>query len=559
MKRLNGYRIRLLLVVFVAAIVFGGRKARADFTFGEPTNLGPMVNSSSWDVMPTISSDGLTMYFASWRAGGYGNADLWVSTRPTTEDKWGEPENLGPPVNSSVYENCPSISADGLTLYFSDYYSPPRPGGLGGCDIWKTTRATTGDDWGEPVNLGSPINSVTDDTYPCISLDGLSLYFTSYRSGGYGNPDLWVSTRAAIDDPWSEPVNLGQTINTSNWESGAVISADGCVLFFGSDRGDDWNIWMTKRASMQDDWTDPVLLPINTEYGALSSALSADGRALYFLSLRPGGLGGYDIWQSPITPIIDFNGDGIVDCSDMCIMIDHWGTDNSLYDIGPMPWGDGVFDIEDLKVMAEHLFEEVDDPTLIAHWQFDEAQGDIAYNDASDCDGILIGGPAWQPDSGMIGGAILLDGIDDYVSTEFVLNPTYTYSQFSVFAWIKGGAPGQVVLSQMGGESWLCMDSVEGYLMTELKKDLGRFEGDPLSSEAFINDGNWHRIGFVWDGSCRHLYVDGVEVANDAEPLSGLNGAFSGLYIGTGINCEAGTFFSGLIDDVRIYNRVIEP
>jgi inhibitor of cysteine peptidase len=58
-----------------------------------------------------------------------------------------------------------------------------------------------------------------------------------------------------------------------------------------------------------------------------------------------------------IEPVVDLNGDGIVDAADMCIIVDHWGEDYSLCDIGPMPWGDGIVDVEDLKVLAEHLFE----------------------------------------------------------------------------------------------------------------------------------------------------------------------------------------------------------
>jgi hypothetical protein len=80
----------------------------------------------------------------------------------------------------------------------------------------------------------------------------------------------------------------------------------------------------------------------------------------YFFSTRPGGLGGYgDIWQTEVHPVVDLNGDGIVDAADMVIVVDHWGTDNSLCDIGPMPWGDGIVDVQDLIVLAEHLFEEI--------------------------------------------------------------------------------------------------------------------------------------------------------------------------------------------------------
>ncbi len=87
--------------------------------------------------------------------------------------------------------------------------------------------------------------------------------------------------------------------------------------------------------------------------------------------------------------------------------------------------------------------------------------------------------------------------------------------------------------------------------MTELKAS-GR-SATPLLSETNITDGNWHRIGFVWDGSSRVLYVDGIAVAEDTQ--TNLEGSYSGLYIGTGNFMEPGTYFSGLIDDVRIYNR----
>ena len=87
--------------------------------------------------------------------------------------------------------------------------------------------------------------------------------------------------------------------------------------------------------------------------------------ALYFTSVPtapavPATIYGYlDLYQTPIIPIVDLNGDGIVDALDMCIMVDHWGTDYSLCDIGPMPWGDGIVDVQDLIVLAEHLFKEV--------------------------------------------------------------------------------------------------------------------------------------------------------------------------------------------------------
>jgi hypothetical protein len=127
---------------------------------------------------------------------------------------------------------------------------------------------------------------------------------------------------------------------------------------------------------------------------------------------------------------------------------------------------------------------------------------------------------------------------------------------FSVLAWVKGGAPGQVVISQQAGINWLMTDA-EGKLMTELRYTRGRTPQWPLLSQMVITDGEWHRVGFVWDGVYRALYVDDTLVAEDAQP--GLSGSLGGLHIGCGSDLAAGTFWSGMIDDVRIYSRAMRP
>ena len=196
---------------------------------------------------------------------------------------------------------------------------------------------------------------------------------------------------------------------------------------------------------------------------------------------------------------------------------------------------------------------EVDDPTLIAHWALDETEGIVAHDISGDNDANVVGDPVWQPNGGILDGALELDGIDDYINTEFVLNPAE--GPFSAFAWIKGGTSGQVVLSQMGGSNWFLADPSEGNLMTELKSP-GRV-GKPLRSQTVITDDSWHRIGLVWNGSKRTLYVDDIVSAEDTQ--NGLESSDSGLYIGCGKSMETGTFWSGLIDDVRIYNREVIP
>jgi hypothetical protein len=251
-------------------------------------------------------------------------------------------------------------------------------------------------------------------------------------------------------------------------------------------------------------------------------------------------------------PIVDLNGDGIVSDTDICIMIDHWRTDYTWCDIGPMPWGDGIVDVQDLVVLSEHLFEDINDPTLVAHWALDETEGMFAADSAGENDAAVLGDIEWQPTGGQVNGALKLDGVSGYAITGEVLNPAD--GPFSVLAWVNGGAPGQVIVSQQGGSNWLITDA-EGKLMTELK-GAGRGAG-PLFSETIITDGNWHRIGFVWDGSKRTLYVDGAAVAEDTQ--DGLGSSDNGLYIGTSKTLEAGTFWSGLIDDLRIYNRAVRP
>lgn len=293
---------RYVLVSAMAALIVAGlgtsTSAQVDLTFGEPTNLGPIVNSASGEGSPTISADGLELYFSSDRPGGNGGSDLWVSTRPSTDAEWGAPENLGPVVNSELAEATPSISADGLTLFFSDW-GDPRPGGQGSVDLWVATRASKDDAWGEPVNLGPTINSEGYEVTPEISSDGLELYFESERPGGLGLDDLYVSTRPSTDAEWGAPVNLGPVINGELWEHCPTISSDGLTLFYDLDIPG--NLMMTERPTLDAAWGEPVNLG-NSASDHYAADLSADGSMLYFTSGHEGGQGDSDIWQMAIIP-----------------------------------------------------------------------------------------------------------------------------------------------------------------------------------------------------------------------------------------------------------------
>ncbi len=329
--------------------------AHAGFVFGTATNLGLTVNSAYHDYFPCISPDGLELYFSSNRPGGYGGYDIWVSKRASLQDSWGPPANLGPEINASPAYDAPgSMSADGLTLYFESSW-----------DLCTITRATRDAPWGPRVSLGRIVVPSTSylNSMPVISADGLELFFSSERPRGYGEGGLWVSTRATTSDPWAPPVNLGPIVGSPADESPSWLSPDGLTLLFFSNRPGgygNFDTWMTTRPAKGSAWGPPRNLgpSINTIYSDFLTAISPDGRVCYvsdYLGPRPGGLGRADLWQAPIIPVVDFNGDGKVDEKDLALLVVDWGKSNSPCDIGPYPWGDGIVDTHDLSVLLKEM------------------------------------------------------------------------------------------------------------------------------------------------------------------------------------------------------------
>ncbi|RPJ24087.1 MAG: hypothetical protein EHM35_16675, partial [Planctomycetaceae bacterium] len=318
----------------------GTPTAYADFAFGKPVNLKSVIPviDPVHDGIVNFSSDGLEIYIESDRAGGYGQFDAWVVRRESTGADWRPPENLGPVVNSSSNDSGPCISADGLEIYFRS----DRPGGYGSHDVYVTTRASKNAPWEEPMNLGPKVNSPNADSFPWISSNGLELYLASGRPGGSGRNDLYVIRRASANDPWGDAENLGPVVNSTYQEWVPCLSPDGLLLFFqdlsgtvharpGGLGGSD--IWMTRRADLSEPWGTPMNLgpAINGPNLEAVPRVSPDGSTFYFTTYAAGL---FDIWQAAILPTIDFNTDGKVDLVDLVMLIDNWGTDRTLYDIG---------------------------------------------------------------------------------------------------------------------------------------------------------------------------------------------------------------------------------
>jgi len=257
-----------------------------------------------------------------------------------------------------------------------------------------------------------------------------------------------------------------------------------------------------------------------------------------------------------VRAVPDFNHDGVLNLVDFAHLAQRWMQESPAFDIAPPPEGDGVVGYADLVGLSTYWMQY---PSLVAHWLFDEGAGDLAADRLGRFDGVLHGEPLWCPAEGAIGGALELDGVDDYVSTDTVLRPTD--GPFTVFAWIKGGGPGQVILSQADnagvGLTWLGADAATGAIMTEVT-DGGRITTS-LVSEVNVTDGAWHRIRLVWDGERRYLYVDGQEAIAETRDLGKLLFSNQGFYLGAGEGFAPGTFFAGLIDEVRFYNVALKP
>ena len=154
----------------------------------DPVNLGPVINSGARDAEPTFTADGGTMYFNCFDRQGRTGSDICVST--LVGGAWTEPEIVESVSMDEYVEVEPLLSPDGMQLYIMSN----RPGGLGGTDIWVSDWSDG--DWGEPTNLGAPINSPYSDH--CLYFAGADwdvAYWTSTRPGGYGGNDIWMSER----------------------------------------------------------------------------------------------------------------------------------------------------------------------------------------------------------------------------------------------------------------------------------------------------------------------------------------------------------------------------
>jgi hypothetical protein len=361
-----------IIFVGVSSSAFPAR-AQNFSAWSAPTNLNAIVlsdgthcpavvNSASDDSWPTISKDGLSLFFASNQPGGLGDYDLWVTKRDSLDDCWKTPNNLGSVVNSSSEDGTPNLTTDGHWLFFASKRSTGSCYGGTVRELWVTHRRDAGDDfgWEAPINLGCAINLANaDDAGPDLfedELGNLSLYFArSFTPNNPAKAVTYVSTCSAdlatcnTQGQWGSGISVA-ALNPNLAPGGdtrmAVRRRDGLEMVFSSGRAGSLagqNLWVSTRTTTQDqNWLPPV--PINCEWqqnvtAILNSmpppvpcpswapvdppgtvvfvnspvfdgapALSWDGTELYFTSTRtdlPGSAGGRDLYVSKRTKLPD--------------------------------------------------------------------------------------------------------------------------------------------------------------------------------------------------------------------------------------------------------------
>jgi hypothetical protein len=268
-----------------------------------PVSVGAPVNTTTSEFSPFLTKDGLSLYFASNnRPGGYGGIDIWVSQRSSVAAAWSEPQNLGLTINGPYDEAAPFISIDGHTLYFQSN----RPGaGHGGGDLYVARRHNKRDDfgWQAPVNLGSGVNSASDESSPWLFEDdqtgAITLYFTSNREGGPGpvgsnapgfagqqGSDIYASTYGP--DEQFGPATLVTELSTASFDNRPSVSRDGLEIYFESNRPGSilnaagqpsFDLWVARREATSDSWSAPVNVGpvVNTNGPDRNPALSFDG------------------------------------------------------------------------------------------------------------------------------------------------------------------------------------------------------------------------------------------------------------------------------------------
>jgi tetratricopeptide (TPR) repeat protein len=290
-KKLEDYDIDLIIAHCDYAIA--NKEDNPDVVI---TNLGSAVNSGYPEFAPCISLDGNTLVFTSRRndtkGGGLDNnfdhlyySDVYQCTWNDEDQEWNKAEPIPGKINTDYHDGALSFMPDGNLLLYRNIYGVTRSG-----DIYFSKKSSSSGKWGNPKEMlakekmHKKLNSTYFESSASMTADGEYLYFVSERPGGEGQADIYYMKKNGRD--WTDPVNIGNLINTSSDEKCVFIHPDGNVLFFSSNGHKDGYGSYDLYYSVKDasgNWSEPVNMgaPINTVREEKTIAVSKDGKYAY--------------------------------------------------------------------------------------------------------------------------------------------------------------------------------------------------------------------------------------------------------------------------------------
>jgi serine/threonine protein kinase len=273
------------------------RLTSADFKWNGPFRLGQGINSSADDSGPHISPDSLILTYQSNREV---KSRFYECRRNSADKPFGDPKVVeGIVVNWAM---TPWITHDRRTLVYGSPNGPDHQGSSQ--DLYLCQRSDPAAPWGPPVNLKT-VNSPTHDQAPCLTSDGLTLYFGSLRRGGFGGHDLWRASRKSVDQPFGDITNLGPAVNSFIQDRDLQMAADDRTLLFVRMFGESPLLGSVLHVAVPDARGEhhvlPVELPVN---GMITDpCVSADGSELWFAWEGPIGEGRRDLWRFERVPV----------------------------------------------------------------------------------------------------------------------------------------------------------------------------------------------------------------------------------------------------------------
>ena len=274
------------------------------YCYGPAVHLNSLINTPGFEGKPSLSADGLELYFVSDRPGalgGPGDQDIYVSRRASTQDDWGAPERLPPPISSAFFDITPTISLDGLALYFASNrpgpYSPPWP------DLFVSHRDSVNHPWGEAVNLGAGVNTTLFEGSISPSPDELTIYFAAIAPPDFAF-HIYKSTRNSTSEQFGPRILVDPPINSNGHDYGPALTPSENTMFFASGLDNPFapgainHLYVSERKNESSPWGPRIYLDtINcaTCFGGLPT-IRAGGKEICWMGNRGDSYGDMDIY-----------------------------------------------------------------------------------------------------------------------------------------------------------------------------------------------------------------------------------------------------------------------